>query len=279
MKNKRLFIFSAVFLISLSLVSAFHWPMDSEQLKFAFGSNRDGFLKGMEFAPGPVSVSSDAELVFRTNSTRLPGGYPLNGGILAIVHPSSIMSIFTGIHSELDDGISYFSNGQTAGTSSSENEGVRFYIFDNLEKRFVNPVIIMDPVEDKRAPVIRSASLLRDSQEFNLANTKEYGMGQWHLLLDVQDSSPQGSNWTIASVLVLLDGIETANIVFDAAWAREGDSWLFTNTRIEEKNFMLSDGRFRLGPLNLQRGRAVLSLVIEDWAGNKREASWVLNIK
>lgn len=93
--------FFALASLGLAISGAFglDWPADAGLFRFGFGSQRQGFLKGVEFglADSVVRISADGEPVFLAVD-RLPGGFPVPGKtMLAVAHNSGMMSIYTGL--------------------------------------------------------------------------------------------------------------------------------------------------------------------------------------
>lgn len=265
-------------------VWAFQWPADLSTLRFGFGSYRGGFLKGAEFEPGPMTASAPGELVFECFGDNLPGGFPVpGGGMLAMAHHSDLMSVYVGLSPRVTEGLpaGHYSleAGQFIGASAGAERGVRLYVVDTRERRLVNPVAVMDQVPDEKAPVIRSAALSREGLEVSLGMAKDLAQGAWYLLLDIADTAPSGLLWPAFSVRVLVDGEERASAQYDAAWASGGIPRLFSASGLVESDFMQADGRARYGPLDLQRGKSVISILAQDYAGNLREASWTVTVR
>jgi hypothetical protein len=71
------YIALACLVLGVSGVSGLDWPADAGLFRFGFGSQRQGFLKGVEFglADSVVRATADGEPVFLA-AERLPGGIP-----------------------------------------------------------------------------------------------------------------------------------------------------------------------------------------------------------
>jgi hypothetical protein len=101
----------------------------------------------------------------------------------------------------------------------------------------------------------------------------------YYLLLDAFDTTPSGAAGAPFEVRVLLDGSEKARVVHDASWATGGRSLLFGAAGLVEDSFQAADGRMRFGPFNLSSGRVMLTIIVSDYAGNKREQTYSVSVQ
>lgn len=264
---------------------AFEWPADSGKFRYGFGTPREGFLRGMEFgsADGLALAADDGEMTFSAVGARLPGGYPLPGGsLIVIAHPADITTIYAGL--QPDSVSSYLKNvrkGDILGRSASAgaSRGATFYAFDARERRFINPLILMPTPFDDKPPVIRSVSLSVEGLEARLDQSKAVRQGSYYFLIDAYDLSPAGDPSSPFDLRILIDGSERDRVVYDAAWASGGKANLFGGAGRTEDTYLTSDGRIRLGPYALSRGRVVISVAVSDYASNKREQTYSISVQ
>ncbi len=298
---------AAALLAAAVASAAFRWPADGGSYRHGFGTYRSGFLKGMEFdaSDGLVRSAGDGEIVFAWAGERLPGGFPAaGGGFAAVSHHSGLMTVYAGIIPGMDAGSPSVKAGAVLGTVPGDpipattiaataaattsapawaraepDGGVLFFVYDSQERRFVNPLMVMDKLPDDKSPAIRGAALVVDGKELALGTATEVRQGSWMLLVDAIDAAPSGLAGPPFELRVLVDGSERARALYDASWAAGGLSWLFTEKPVEERSYLMADGRTRFGPLQLARGKSVVTVVAVDYAGNRREASWVLTVR
>lgn len=283
--NRTRIIASLILLAAAFTVCAFEWPADGGTFKHGFGSARGGFLRGVEFgsSEGMIRAADDGELTFASDSPRLPGGYPLRGGNLMVVsHVSDMMTIYSG----LEGGSSsvYLKNvhkGDALGRMSQagSERASRFYAFDSRERRYINPIILMQSLSDDKPPVIRSVTLTSEGMDAVLEQGKVLRQGSYYVLIDANDVSSLGAPSAPFELRIMIDGSERSRVRYDAAWANAGKALLFGGKGIEEDAFLTQDGRAKFGPYLLSRGRVVLSIVASDYAGNKREQSYSITIQ
>jgi hypothetical protein len=288
----RRFYGSPIALVCLGLVastafgSAFglDWPADAGLFRFGFGSQRQGFLKGVEFGftDSVVRATADGEPVFLAED-RLPGGFPVPGrAMLAVAHHSGMMSIYTGLEPapDLSSRLRVVA-GDILGYSrpAGSGLGMSYYFYDAREQRFLNPVVALSALPDDRPPVFRSAMVRMDGVEIPLESNRTLRQGSYELILDIVDTTTAGGISPAYEIRVTIDGSERVRHIYDAAWAEEGRKLLFTANPVNEASHLLSDGRIRLGPFQLSRGRSVLTLAAFDHAGNRRELTYSLQIQ
>lgn len=264
---------------------AYEWPLDDGGFRYGFGSERAGFLKGVEFggADGIVRAADDGELVFTAIDPRLPGGYPLAAGsLMAIDHASDMVTIYAGMARESTS--AYLTNvrkGAILGRSmrAGSGHGVTLYAYDARTRRYINPLILMPAIRDDRAPLIRSVALFADGQEIPLDQARPIRQGSYQVLIDTYDSSPAGMASAPFEIRVLIDGSERAAVAYDAAWAHDGVMSVFGGASRVASDYQEADGRVRFGPYTFSRGRSIVSIIVADYAGNKREQTYSIIIQ
>lgn len=202
--------------------------------------------------------------------------------MIAVAHDSGMMSIYTGLEPAPDlaerlavrtgDVLGY-SRPATAGL------GMSYYFYDAREQRFLNPVVALPALPDERPPVFRSAVLRMDGVDTPLESNRSLRQGNYELVIEIVDSTAAGGISPPYEIRVTIDGVERVRRVYDGAWADAGKRLLFTASPVAESSHLLDDGRIRMGPFQLSRGRTVISLAAFDYAGNRREVSYSLLIQ
>jgi len=287
----RLTMKKSRYLMALGLACAvlavfgFDWPLDDGGFRYGFGSARAGFLKGAEFggADGVVRAADDGELVFTALCPHLPGGYPLvEGSMMAIDHASDMVTIYAGMARESTTAyLTSVKRGAILGRSvrAGNHRGASVYTYDSRTRRYINPLILMPPVRDDRAPVIRSTALFADGQEIELDQAKSVGQGSYQVIVDAYDTSPAGMASAPFGIRVIIDGSERAAVAYDAAWSRDGVLSVFGGGSRVASEYQQPDGRVHFGPYTFARGRSVMSIIVTDYAGNKREQTYSIIIQ
>jgi len=282
---RRTILLTAVSLALLCVAAfAFDWPSEGGRYRYGFGSYRGGFLLGTEFGAedGVIRSAADGELVFSAAAPSLPGGFPLAGGsLLALTHASDIMTLYAGMTPDtMSQYLRLVRKGDVLGSGASarEGRGAVYYTYDARARRYINPLILMPTLSDERPPLIRNVSLVHDEGELALDQVKSLRQGSYHLAFEASDQSPAGNPSAPFELRVLIDGFERSRVVYDAAWADTGSSRLFGSSGSPEAGFFGTDGRVRLGPYVVSRGKVVLTIVATDFSGNKREQTYSLSV-
>ncbi|MGD9939585.1 MAG: hypothetical protein AB7T74_07270 [Clostridia bacterium] len=285
MPRYRNFVFALIFL-GLTVFGAFclDWPADAGLFRFGFGSQRQGFLKGVEFGltDSVARATTDGELVFLAKDS-LPGGFPVVGkAMLAVAHDSGMMSIYTGLEPASSlDALVHVRTGDVLGYSRpvTAGLGMSYYFYDAREQRFLNPVVALPALPDDRPPLFRSVVLRMDGVDTPLESNRSLKQGSYELVLDSVDTTAAGGNSPPYEIRVSIDGVERVRRVYDGAWADDGKRLLFTASPVDEASHQLEDGRILLGSFQLTRGRTVISLAALDYAGNRREVTYSMLIQ
>lgn len=276
----------AVGLVAIAVAAfALDWPLEDGGFRYGFGSARSGFLKGVEFgaSDGIVRAADDGDIVFAAIEPQLPGGYPVvNGSLVAIDHASDMVSIYAGIDRESTTAfLTNVKKGAVLGKSirAGKGSGVTMYTFDARTRRYINPLMLLPATRDDKAPLIRSVSLYADGQEIPLDQGRPVKQGSYRILIDSYDSSPAGLACAPFAIRLIIDGQERASVSYDAAWARDGVLSVFGASSRVASEYQRSDGRLIFGPYTLARGRSVMSIVVADYAGNRREQTYSIVIQ
>lgn len=275
----------AVSTLALFVASGFDWPIDGGKYRFGFGTPRGVFLRGLEFGSGDglVRAADDGELAFVSDGPRLPGGYPLSGNsILVLAHASDVSTIYVGMESgSISSYLKNVRRGDVLGRSPEvkAGRGTTVYAFDAKERRYINPMIIMPAQADGKAPVIKSVALSADGLETGIDVSASVRQGTYDLLVDAYDTSPTGAQSAPYDIRVIIDGSERARVVYDAAWASGGVSSLFSARNLSEQSYLAMDGRIRFGPYTFASGRVIITIIVSDYAGNRREQNYSITVR
>jgi septal ring factor EnvC (AmiA/AmiB activator) len=167
----RRFIFRVTaVLIYISVFFTIHalsWPSENGILVRNFGSNDRGLpVLGMIFSGGTdVLAAENGEVIFsrkkNDSASRLPS--PL-GAWTAVDHSDGLISIY----SRYAEPVIPFTETQVekrqpiaqSGVSGwSAQNGFYFMLFDRRERRWINPAMIITPVQETRSPQILSVDL------------------------------------------------------------------------------------------------------------------------
>ena len=275
----------AMAMTTLTLLAAFQWPLKPEALSLNFGTYVAGFYKGVELnlPDTPVLAPAKGEMLFAHDSARLPGGYPMpSGSLAALAHSAGIISIYTGMQpGSLANYRGAVEQSEILGMSPVQGSGrhLGFYLYDQRERRYINPLILLAAAPDARVPLIRSVALASGGQEQILERNSVVRQGSWRLVIDALDLTALGLPGAPFDVAVVLDGSERFRVKYDSARMAAGQSLLFSDNAQSERDYFLADGRISFGPIVLTKGRSSITVSATDLAGNKREISYTITVQ
>jgi murein DD-endopeptidase MepM/ murein hydrolase activator NlpD len=169
--RKIILISIFIFMIFAGVLYAIDWPLSEAEVVRNFGSNDQGtpVLGTMLKGEGTVLSTGAGELIFsgsgREAASRLPS--PL-GAWSAIAHSDGLVSIYSRYGDEgrrqqlgsVELG-SPIANSGVSGWSS--NNGVYYLLYDRMERRWVNALMIITLPPDTAAPQILSVYLRNSS--------------------------------------------------------------------------------------------------------------------
>jgi hypothetical protein len=279
--------------VSGSLLFAMDWPLSPPRLAATFGT----FAKGRVVAgialsaeDSPLRSADDGELSFVMEEGNRTGLLPSTlGSFMVLEHPGGM----AGLYSHLAPGSltarqKMFKRGELLGRGGAsgwiEGPGTVFQVFDRRASAWVNPLLLLPPLADDKAPVIRSLalSLSRADKVYVLGEAPSVPQGTYKVSVDVAD--PADSTWTVAplapySIRLAIDGVEAAKDVFDVIRASDGELRLFSQSPVSASELRTREGRYTLSERLFTRGRTVIEVRVEDAAGNKRSASWTIVVE
>jgi hypothetical protein len=269
---------------------ALDWPISPPRLAATFGTPAAGRLvTGVCLASedGLVRSSDRGELSFCLEEGGHPAGLPTPLGTFVVVeHKGDIAAVYA--HMARGTASSYLNSvdagailGKAGSTGWTEGKGALYEVFDRKEGSWVNPLLVLPPLADDKAPIIRSLALTRGGATYVLGAQSSVPQGSYVVSADVAD--PADALWTagpLAPYVIRLsvDGVEVARRIFDVARGAGGELAFFSRDPSPQSGLRTTDGRWTLGERLLSRGRVSFDLRVEDAAGNKRSSTWTISV-
>jgi hypothetical protein len=278
---------TAVF-INISIVFSVYslsWPSENAVLVRNFGSNDRGLpVLGMIFNGGTdVVAAENGEVIFsrrkNDNASRLP--FPL-GAWTAVDHRDGLISIY----SRYAEPVIPFTETQVekqqpiavSGVSGwSAQNGFYFMLFDRRERRWINPVMIITPVQETRSPQILSVDL-RNTQGV-MMQARNLTQGRYTVIVNAAGgipSTPQiplgGANRQYAPqrIVCLINGTEVSSLNFEAVSARDGVLMVYRNGLVPAKQIYSGFPSFEAAEVFLTRGQVTMEIIVQDISGDSR---------
>lgn len=274
--------------------SALDWPLADPRPAATFGTPAKGrFVGGILLASesGLVRAAGEGELVYYSDgaSTTAVSGLPSTLGSFALVEHERGM---TGLYAALAPASvsSYLVKaragsilGMAGASGYAEGPGLLFAVYDRGAARWVNPLLLLPALKDKTQPLIRSAALVRGGKSYALGETKSVPQGEYAVAIDVVD--PLDAPWSAGSpapyyLRLVVDGAKAAELDYDVIEGRSGRLVLFPGAAPKSRSdYLLPDGRALIAERSFRRGRSVIEVLVRDYAGNERSASWSIAVE
>jgi hypothetical protein len=264
--------------------SAMEWPQAEAVLYRNFGWNDEGRpVPGTVFeSSGPVQAADKGELIFSrgapaggNSASRLPS--PL-GSWMALDHGDGLVSVYARL-GESEAGASRVERGTQIAQSGisgwSKREGFFFALFDRRERRWVNPSMIITPLNDTRPPVIQSVRLRSaENRLVDPLQVRNISQGRYTIQVNASDTRENPGESPVAPhrIVCSVNGTETGSLNFETCSARDGILLVSRNGLVPARQVYAPYPGFEVGEVWLTRGQAVLEIIAQDIAGNSRSA-------
>jgi len=260
-------------------LDAMSWPSEEAVLIHNFGYNENGRpVLGMIFSgETQVLAAENGEVIFtrgkNNTASRLPS--PL-GAWTAVDHGDGLISIYSRYNDE-PVSVSQVEKSQPIAFSGisgwSTRNGFYFIVFDRRERHWINPAMIITPVQRTRLPQILSVNL-KNTQEGLTAQPGNLNQGRYTVLVNAVSpaitSTAQENFLAPQRIVCLVNGAEAGVLNFEAFSARDGVLMVYRNGLVPAKQVYAAFPAFEAAEVFLTRGQANLEILVQDIAGNSR---------
>lgn len=278
------------FLSLATLLQALEWPTTPAKPAYLFGSSlAGGFSTGMGLASegGLVTASDEGEIAFvqdQAYQSRIPSTL---GSYIAVEHARGLV----GVYAQLAPGtassyLTKVARGAILGTAGASGwtggQGLAFSLYDRAAQRWVNPLLLLPALADKAAPAIRSAALVLGAKSHPLGETKVLPQGKYSVAVDASDlleASWAGMASAPYFIRLVVDGTKAMELSFDVAGEKEGFLSLASDKPRPYREAYLPDGKIILATRLFAAGRSVIQVLVRDYAGNERQATWSISFE
>ena len=292
-------LLSAFLLICLEVgvLFAFDWPLEQIVLSSTFGEHRgDHFHAGIDLAGGeqPIFPISPGELVFSYREGEDYSSLPVGlGNFVVLQHQGGIRSLYAHLaEGSLDPTRRLYDRSRPLGVvgSSGYSSGKHLHltIVDTEMDTIINPLLLLPPLPDGQAPVIKDVSIRSGQDLIGLEDGMTVNRAEVEVFATIYDLREDISFlWKLAPYKVFLsqDGREISNFTFDSLLSsRTVDPGLgvrrlvLTNTEREFSELYESSWLLRLGTINLIPGETALTVFASDFAGNESSKGYALTV-
>ncbi|MDR3019402.1 MAG: hypothetical protein LBU66_00690 [Treponema sp.] len=264
-------------------LDAMSWPSEDAVLIRNFGFNDMGRpVLGMVFNGGSGILAADkGEVIFsrgkNDTGSRLPS--PL-GAWTAVDHGDGLISIYSRYDGAPSDEVDSFPNIEKSqpialpGSSGwSSRDGFYFIVFDRRDRRWINPAMIVTPVQETRPVQILSVEL-RNAQGLAV-QSRALSQGRYTVIVNTQvrpaANAPYSSPASILApqrIVCMVNGAEAGSLNFEAFYARDGVLMVYRNGLIPARQVYAAFPAFEAAEVTLTRGQANLEIIVQPITGN-----------
>jgi hypothetical protein len=277
-----------VVLVSFALF-ALDWPSREGIPVSSFGENDRGTASpGISFrSTGPVYPSDLGELVFYQDASNSASRFPSPlGSWIALDHGDNIIGLYSRFEERKDAPFTAILEKETvlAGSGRSgwaEETGFSFAFFDRKERRWVNPSIIISPMEDTQPPVIRRIELRGvTGLAVNPAQARVIPQGTYTVYVDAYDTITASAEALAPNrIICTLNGTAADELKFEFMTAKNGRRMIWRSGLVPAERVYRSWPGYEAGSVRLSRGQAVLDVEVRDIAENSRSLSFRLAVE
>jgi hypothetical protein len=270
-----------IYICVIFSVHALNWPSENAALVRNFGSNDRGLpVLGMIFSGGTdVLAAESGEVIFsrrkNDNASRLPS--PL-GAWMAVDHGDGLISIYSRyaepVISADETQVEKQQIIASSGVSGwSAQNGFYFMLFDRRERRWINPAMIITPVQETRPPQIISVNL-RNAQGL-MMQSSNLTQGRYTVIVNAAGGVPLTQNaasrqYAPQRIVCLINGTEVSSLNFEALSARDGVLMVYRNGLVPARQIYSSLPSFEAAEIFLTRGQVTMEIIVQDISGASR---------
>jgi hypothetical protein len=164
----------------------------------------------------------------------------------------------------------------------SSTKGIYFQLFDRKERRWINPVLIITPPEDTRAPEVMTVRL-RDDQGniINPFQTRNINQGRYTVIVYAVDTmrSPAESPLAPYRIVCSLNGTETGALNFETYSTRDGQLMVYRNGLVPVRQIYSLVPACEIADVWFSRGQTNLEIIAQDISGNVRNVVYRLIVE
>jgi hypothetical protein len=289
--NARIRISGAALACALfagSAATAFEWPVATVKPSSFFGQRAAGAIgRGITLDNADtIRASGHGSLLVTIERNRNMSGFPGTLGNAAILtHDDGLLTVYGNLDA-LDrvDGRTQIDSGTilgNAGTSGWGKAGSCFFqVIDTERKTVLNPMLVLPGLKDKRGPVIKDVIVAAGNNTVSaLGSVKMLKQGKYRLYANVTDMVDDvAAEVAPFSINILVNGKEYGSIPFEVLQEEKGR--LYLGSPAYTWPVMYGDEtRMFLAEIPLNRGRADISIIAKDAAGNERSVLFGVQVE
>jgi len=265
------------------------WPLQDSVIHRNFGYNDKGKpVLGMTFrGEGEILAAGNGEIIFsrseNDNASRLPSVF---GAWTAIDHGDGLISVYGKYNDEGKTQPSYVNQGERIGSAGisgwSQYTGLYFILYDRMERRWVNSSMVIAPFQDTVQPQILGIQLLnQNGRLLEPAQFRGLSQGRYTIMIHATDTLLDQKEELLAPnrIMCSVNGTETGLLLFETICARDGILLVNRNGLTPASKVYAPWPYWELGEMYLNRGQAILEILVNDITGNSRNSIFRMTVE
>ena len=268
----------------------FDWPVEKRILTATFGESRmDHFHNGIDIGGGEQSIhpAEQGEVIYYYEEGENPLDLPTGlGSFIVLEHEKNLRTLYahikkgtvekTRVNLKTNDTL-----GIIGDTGCSIGKHLHFSVIDKEFEQIVNPLLLLPPLKDTKAPVIKGVYLKKDGQLQELKNSISLKGGKAELLIETYDPGEYVRYFCPLSpykINVFVNGEEIFYINYKALKQNNNKTILEKSGNKSFRDYYYTDWQVNLGSCVLPMGETRLEIVVQDFYGNETSSSFLLKI-
>jgi hypothetical protein len=279
-----------LFVLMISAAFAIDWPSDNGSILHNFGWNDAGnpTLFHTFESEGAIRSADSGEIIFMNDVPHSASSFPSPlGSWMALEQGDGLIGIYGRFESREDQAlVSTVEEGAILAFSGisgwSEQRGFSFTLYDSKEKRWVNPSMILPVRQDTRLPVIRQVLLIAsDGRSINPAAQRTLPQGRYKILVDAVDTFVYADESPLAvhRITCMVNGVESGVMHMETFSSQKGNLMVYRKVPVSAAEAYAPYPSYEVGEVLLNRGQAVLEIIVNDVADNSRNAVFRLTVE
>ncbi|ULQ59670.1 M23 family metallopeptidase [Brucepastera parasyntrophica] len=270
------------------LLYALEWPVLTPYPSRLFGQRSSDVMERgviLENVDNVRAAGHGTVLITLTPNANMSGFPGTLGNTVILAHDDGIMTIYGNLDSvDLVDERIQIESGSILASAGTSGWGNRssciFQVVDQIQKTVLNPLLLLPALQDTRPPSLRNIIAVSDrNQVFPLGTVKSLRQGKYRIYGDISDTINNNTNeLSVFRITVLVNGSEYSVLAFETMKENEGRLYL-SSPEFTGETLYTDPARTFLGEINLIRGKADISVIARDMAGNERSVLFGLQIE
>lgn len=277
----RLVICLSLLLVFGGPVFSWQWPTEGVLIAVAFGQDQgDSYSRGVTLGGGvqPVYPVSGGVVVYAREAAEDPAS--VLGTTVVVDHSGGFRSLYGHLESGSVPRIGTVVTestqiGLVGESGAADRPELYFSVLDTAAGVYVNPLLLLPPVEDSVFPTIVSVLAEGAASLYDLGVVSALPSGDYDLLVECTDrESRGGARIAPYSFSALVNGEEVLSIVNDRLLVSDSAEQIQPGPAVPRESLHTTDGRFVVRGITVPVGRTVIEIVAADYAGNAASSAY-----